>query len=134
MDKKFDPNEGITRVPYPKAVVEWIDKMLEFKKIHNCQNIVEGDSEWDLIDYLYKGWQIVYPDESSNFEQSMDFIRRHTVNKGIAKDKGEAMIQHQLEVPENFYKMFRVLFPYQNWDKKFVTKFINHFPQFDVNK
>jgi hypothetical protein len=129
----FHPSEGITNVPYPRSVVEWVDKMIDFKKKHGCNDAVNTEHDWELIEFLYKGWEVIYPEEARLFFDSMSYIRAHTVNHGVSKDKGEATIQHQLEIPENFYKMFRVMFPYQNWDKKFVTKFINRFKQFKVN-
>jgi hypothetical protein len=129
----FNPSEGIVNVPYPRPIVEWVDKMIEYKSKHHCHDIVESENDWELVDFLYKGWQVIYPIESEQFEESMKFIRAHTINRGISKDKGQAMIQHQLEIPENFFKMFRIMFPYQNWDKKFVSKFINRFKQFKVN-
>jgi hypothetical protein len=133
MEKKFDPNEGITYHPYPRAIVEWVDKMIDYKKETHCPDHVDGEASWKLLEYLFEGWKVLYPQEAVEFEQSMDFIRRHTVNHGISKDKGEAIIQHQLEVPAGFFKMFRILFPFQNWDKKFVSQLVKRFKQFAVN-
>jgi hypothetical protein len=133
MDKPLDLRSGLYQVPFPKSVVEWVDKMIEFKSKNHCHDMVLDEQDWDLIEFLYKGWEVIYPIEAREFFDSMDYIRAHTVNHGVSKDRGEATIQHQLEIPENFYKMFRVMFPYQNWDKKFVTKFINRFKQFKVN-
>jgi hypothetical protein len=127
MKKKFNPQEGIEQVPYERQMVEFIDNLILFARKNGSSNQVKTSMDWKTLDFLYKGWAALYPKSASDFEIHMKEIQ--SVSKhGIARDKGGAMIQHQLEIPSPLYRMMRVIFPDQKWDRPFVRKFSQHFP------
>jgi hypothetical protein len=128
MEKKFNPKAGIKMIPYEREIVAFIDKLLEVANRNGSKGALQTSLDWNTLDFLYKGWKVLYPEDASTFENHMK--QTHTLNyrrDGIAKEKN-AMIQHILEIPSPLYQMIKVIFPDQKWDKRFVRDFAKHFP------
>lgn len=116
-------------IPYERSIVEFTDKLIEMNKMHGSHLSVEGDGDWKTIEFMYKGFKIMYPKSAHDFEKLMKFTQQKTLkNKGISKE-GSAMLEYLLEVPAPLYHMMRVIFPMQAWNKEFVQLFKKHFPQ-----
>lgn len=129
MKKRFDPMEGIKQVPYDASIVLFIDKLIEVRnKNGSTEGTISTEKDWETMQFLLRGWKILYPEEAYSFNNHMKILRRDTKNNGLVKE-GNALIQHQMEIPETLYKMIKALFPVQKWDKKFVTAFTKRFPQ-----
>lgn len=116
--------------PYERPVVEYVDKLLELRSKRGSNLSVQTEGDWAIMDFIYKGWRTLFSEYADGFESQMRTWRAMTLNKmGVAKEGG-AMLQHQLEVPEKLYAMIKIVYPMQKWDKKFIKKFSDRFPQF----
>ena len=67
--------------------------------------------------------------EWHEFKTSIPDIRRTRSEGGYSQTKE---IKYIASVPPRFMKMVKVIFPAQEWDKKFMTKFIKRFPLFKI--
>lgn len=106
-----------------------MDKLVDVAKRNGSKNVVETSLDWKTIEFMYKGFKILYPMSARDFENSMNFFRTsEQFNKGMSKE-GSALIQHLVEVPAPLYHMVKVIFPLQPWDRKFITALGNHLPQ-----
>lgn len=115
---------GYLQVPTEK--LNKVDRIMELRR--GRPTFVDGDQDWVVLVELFKLWADEYPDQFQEFANSISIIKSELNNKNaIAKD-GEAMMQHQLEVPEMFYKMVKIVYPDQVWDRKFVKGLARNIP------
>jgi hypothetical protein len=124
-------NPEATYVPFEREIVTFTDKLIEIANKNKSQSSVTHESDWKTIEFMYRGFKILYPQSASDFEKEMQSIRNaHQIrgNKGISKERG-AMLQYMMSVPAPLYRMMRVIFSNQVWDRKFVNKWMSHFPQ-----
>lgn len=119
---------GIEYVPYERYLVRFIDALLNVAKKNGSKSRVETSFDWNTIEFMYKGWRILFPQTAESFEKHMNDVRHHSNTVGTAKEKGGAEVQYQLELPRPLHDMMKVIFPDQKWDKKFIQSFIKHFP------
>lgn len=91
---------------------------------------VESSIHWQMLEYIMELWQGLYPQHAKDFLSSMEKFRRASNRLGIGKEKGGALVQHQLEMPQKLYQMITFVFPDQELDKKFVQKFTDRFKAF----
>jgi hypothetical protein len=107
---------GYLKVPTHK--LNKVDDIMELRK--GRPTFVDGDKDWEVIIKLFELWVDEYPEDYDAFKDSISIIKSGlTRADGISKE-GEAMMQHQLEVPEMFHKMVKICYPDQVWDRKFV--------------
>ena len=126
--KKTNPFSGITQVPYETPLVLFVDKLIEVANKNGSKNYIQTSYDWQTLDFIYRGWCILYPEYARPFEKHMQSVHLHGNKLGISRE-GEAIIQHQLEIPVSLFQMIKTIFPKQTWDKQFVAKFAKHFPQ-----
>jgi hypothetical protein len=132
--EKFNPKAGIKYVPFEKEIVTFTDKLLEIANKNGSMNTVNHESDWKTVEFMYRGFKILYPQDAGYFEKSVDFYRTaETFNKGVVKGEHGAILHHMIDLPSPFYRMMKVIFPMQVWDKKFVNKFIRHMPQMNIH-
>ena len=128
MATKFDPYEGINYIPYERPVVDFIDKLLDVAKTNGSKDDIKTSYDWKTLEFLYKGWSILYPVSARDFEKHMKRVRTDTRNNGVVHE-GSAMLQSLVEIPQPLYRMIRIIFPKQKWDRKFIDRFVTYFPQ-----
>ena len=132
---KFDPNEGIEQVPYPRHLVEAIDKIIEMKRDLGVPDHVEGDNAWKVFDFIYEVWKTLYPDNYLEFVQTQQETWANLKNDYAASDReGEAQIRKVVEIPEKLFQMVMTTFPNQKWDKPFLTKLAKRIPLLRASK
>ena len=122
----------IQQVPYEGFLVQTIDALVKLAK--PCGKIIKTEYDWTVLEQTIRVWQTLYPQESEMFYKSMKKWWANTKRLGVSKEKGGAMVQHKLEVPQKLYQMIEAIFPNQKWDKKFVEKFAKRFRIFAGNK
>lgn len=118
---------GIEWTPFEKELVFFIDNLLELHKRRGSPPQVSSETDWQTLEYILKGFETLYPQLSYDFYNNMREWRRLSSAHGISREKGGALIQHKLEVPEKVYNMIKIVFPQQKWDKKFSEKFARRF-------
>ena len=105
-------------VEVPRQKVQFIDAIIEIAK--NSGTTIENDRDWFVIERLFEFFKKEFPLDYANFLISVQNLRsQHNFGKAFMKE-GEAMIQHQLEIPEKFAEMIMAVFPDQKFDKEFV--------------
>ena len=119
-------------VPYETELVQVVDAIIKLAKGRGKR--VTGEKDWDVIEKVIRMWQTLYPQESKFFYDSMKKWRVNSKPSGINREKGGAMIQHKLEVPQKLYQLIEAVYPDQKWDKRFVEKFAKRFELFAGNK
>jgi len=115
--------------PFERPLVDFVDKLIEVAKKNDSSGRIRWKQDWETVAFIYLGFKSLYPISCRDFEKKMHEWQGSIQRHGILKE-GEAMIQHQLEVPRPFYMMFNTIFPDQQWDKKFVQDLSKHLPQF----
>lgn len=127
---KYDPPEknpwGIDDVPYEKPLVDFVDALVALAKAKDAHRTIERDTDWEVLDFIMKGWLILYPVTAKEFLDHMKEWRRQSKRLGVSRE-GEAMLQHKFNVPRPVYDMIKAIYPDQIWDKKFVLKFANRY-------
>lgn len=118
---------GIDSVPYEGALVAFVDALVELAKKNGSKDQVETSFDWNTIDYMFKGWQTLYPNTMKDFLDHMAMWRSQSTKYGVSREKGGAMIQHKMELPRPIHDMMKIIFPKQKWDKKFTEKFANRY-------
>lgn len=118
---------GIDSVPYEGALVAFVDALIELAKKNGSTLRVETSLDWQTIDYMFKGWQVLYPKTSTDFLEHMKAWRRSSTDHGISRESGGATVQHKMELPRPIFDMMKIVFPLQVWDKKFSEKFANRY-------
>lgn len=125
---------GIENVPYERQYVEFVDSLLQIARKNESKSRVQHQKDWETIHFIYRGFCALFPKTAADFEKHMKNMRSMARNdKGIARE-GEAMIQHQLEVPQPFYQMVNTIFPDQKWDKQFVFQLSKYLPVLKPNE
>ena len=116
-----------------KAQLDAIDRLILLsQKLGNESGRVETPSDWRFVETIYKMWKKEYPDKFLDFQKSLDYYREQEIfNRGFNKEHG-AFIQHTLEMPESFYRIFKVFYPRQNLDRKFIDQLVKELPDFKL--
>lgn len=120
---------AVDMVPYPKAYVEAIDTLIAFANKQGSNSRVETSADWKTMEFIYKIFSIVWPEDEALFIRSMKEFRAVENKHGIGKGEDGALIQHSLEVPEKFHALVRVIFPDQKWDTVFCRSLAKALPQ-----
>jgi len=124
--------DNLQNVPYERSLVQIVDFLV--KKAKPCGKKVVKEYDWTVVKLVIETWQAFYPKESTYFYKSMKKWWENSKRLGVSKEKGGAMIQHKLEIPQKLYELILAIFPEQKWDKKFVNKFAKRFKLFAGNK
>jgi len=129
-EKKFNPQEGIEYVPFERDLVKFVDTIIDKRIKLGRPTTITRDGDWELVEFILRGWSALYPEYSTSFFEHMKKYRSNAKRLGVAKEKGGAEIQQQLEIPQSLYQMIATAFPDQKWDKRFVLKFARRFSGF----
>ena len=120
---------NLEKIPYERYLVEFTDSLIDIAKRNGSKSRVETSHDWKTLDYIYRGWRILFPQTSKEFEDHMKNWRLLATKGGLSKEKN-ALIQHKLEIPLPLYQMIKTIFPDQKWNKEFVKKFSQNFGSF----
>jgi hypothetical protein len=125
--------DDIRYEPFPRAVVQAVDRIVEKTNVLNFPEAVDTEAAWRIVDDVFKLWKRFYPHEYSAFVKSQKDFRRSQANKhGSAREKGGAEMQHLIEVHPRLHHILKNFFPRQQWDKKFIMKLVKRIPELQV--
>ncbi len=127
--RKFNPFSGIKMIPFETPLVQFVDSILNRRIELGRPTTITNEEHWKLVEFIINGWRALYPDLANDFFKHMADVRNKANSLGISRE-GEAMIQHQLEVPQSLYALIQTVFPQQKWGKKFILKFAQRFKGF----
>lgn len=105
-------------VEVPRKKVEIVDKLVELAK--NSGTTIESEHDWEIVTNLFEFFKVEFPEDYAEYLKSIYMLRQqHNFGNAIVKE-GEAMMQHQLEIPEKFAELIWAIFPDQKFDRDFV--------------
>lgn len=116
-------------VPYESELVAFCDHIINKRIALGRPTEITNESHWQLVEFIIKGWSALYPEYTSQFFNHMKSVRASSSNLGVSRE-GEAMLQHQLEIPKSLFKLIEITFPKQKWSKVFNLKFAQRFSGF----
>ncbi len=126
---KMGINTGIQYMPYETPLVQFVDKIIDERIKIGRPVEIKRDADWNLVEFILRGFDALYPEYSNQFFKHMADIRAKANHLGVSRE-GEAMIQHQIEIPQALYSMIMTAFPKQKWSTQFNVKFARHFTNF----
>lgn len=131
-DFSDDPKKnpwGLKQVPYEAPLVGFIDALIDLAKKNGSKERVSTSFDYKTLDFIMKGYEVLYPQESKEFYTYMKEWRRQSTHLGVSRE-GDAILQHKFNLPQKVHDLIRVIFPKQEWNKKFVNNFAKRYGQF----
>jgi len=114
----MDKTDQIYYVEVPRRKVEIVDKLVELAK--NSGKTIETEHDWSIVSKLFDFFKIEFPEDHYYFLQGIAQMKsQYNYGNAFIKE-GEAMVQHQLEIPEKFAELIWAIFPDQKFDRDFV--------------
>lgn len=126
-EKTVNPNTPIVWKQYEKRLVDRTDRIIELSK--GERDTVKSEGDWMIVGELLKFWAEEYPLEYYEFRKTIPEIRNSRNSGGYSQSRE---IKYLGALPSRFMKMIKVIFPFQQFDKSFMYKFIRKFPLFKV--
>lgn len=126
----MNTDQDIHYEAFPRAMVEAVDSLIAFaNKKQSPNKRVEGEGDWELITRIFQMWCIYQPGDYRRFSEQQKFLRSVQKNNHGSAKEGEAIGQHQLEVPPLVDYLIRTFFPNQRTqDRKFVYELARRLP------
>lgn len=119
-------------VPFPRAIVEAVDKIADKAMKHSSGHSVTTAADWEIVEDIFKLWAKFYPDEYQDFLRQQRQLRSGAFNKhGASPDKNTAL-QHLAELPGKAWRMVEEFFPEQELTKGFIKKLVRRLPILQV--
>lgn len=127
----------ITAIPFERPIVQAVDALVLFAKHKASPNkIIESNSDWEVVSYIYKMYETFFPKSAKLFQDTMKQTRNRQTIKGgkrlsISKE-GDASVQHQMNLPFEFHSMIKAIYPNQKLTKDFTRELFKRMPQLRV--
>ncbi len=128
-EKQTKPEKTLVWRQFRENDVKAVDRIVELA--HGDREAVVTQKDWEIFASLLAFYQERWPDEFNSFVDSVKDIRRSRSQGAYSKSK-EMMYVGTL--PVRFMKIIKVIFPEQQFDKKFIWKMVNKFKIFKVTK
>lgn len=125
--KATDPSSVILARAFRKADVEAVDKLLELGK--GSRETVKTDNDWNVLANVIVFFIQRWPSEWEQFRSSMPEIRETRRAGGYSRSKE---IRYVAALPPRLERLIKIMFPYQQYDKKFMNQLIRRFKAFRV--
>jgi len=127
-EKIMNPQTKIMLRQFERSLVEEVDTIVELA--HGERDAVTTESDWRVFEELMKFWAKRWPNEYLEFKSTVSDIRETRNDGGYSQSKE---IRYVGALPsQRFMKMVKAIFPMQQWDKKFTSKFVKRFPLFKI--
>lgn len=112
---------------FKRADVIAVDRLVELS--NGDHDIVRTEEEWRLVEIIFQFFMQRWPEEFNEFYKAIPDIRRSRRDKGYSKSKE---MKYVGALPYRFMKLVQVIFPYQQFDKKFIYKLVKRIPLLKV--
>lgn len=126
-EKQADPSAKIVWKQFEKSVVDDVDHILEMAR--GERDYVKTQNDWEIFSELLNFFARRWPEEYTEFVDSVKQIRQARRAGGYSESKE---IMYVGTMPLRLMKMVKIIFPAQQFDKKFIWKMIRKFPVFKV--
>lgn len=125
--KELHPDSQLVLRAFKKQTVDRVDRIIELA--HGQRDFVTSENDWKIVEELILFFAAQWPNEFLEFKQSIPEIRQSR-NSGGYSDSREMV--YVGAIPPRLMKLVKAIFPAQQWDKKFVNKFVKRFKLFKV--
>lgn len=122
------PLTGEMLVPYEKPLVDAVEHLIRLARRAGGNGTISTEKHWEITSFIFNLWTSLYPQEYTDFRAFQARQKHDQKNNAVAREKGGAMVQHQLEIPRKFHDLLAVIFPKQKYDKVFVAKLAQRMP------
>lgn len=117
--KKQEPITSVDYIPVRKDDLKAVDYLV---KIGSGRETVETEKDWMVMAKIFEFWTRRWPDEWQEFGDAIEDIRATRLNKeGMSASRDTKYVG---ALPLRLMKMIKIIFPYQQFDKKFVNKLV----------
>lgn len=126
-EKQKDPTAPIVWKRFEKRMVDKVDTIVELAQGH--RETVTNLKDWEILGKLLEFFATEWPEEFYDFKTQMADIRQSRNADGYSATRE---IKYVIALPPRFERMIKSIFPFQQFDKKFVNKMARKFPVFKV--
>lgn len=117
------------QVPFERPIADFVINLDNLLKLRGNPTHISSDSDWEIVAFIFKGWATLYPHEYKSFVEGQAKVKARKLNeKAVTREKGGAMIQHQLNLPTTFHSLLLKCFPNQKFDKGFTRRLASRMP------
>jgi hypothetical protein len=125
--KMMEPDTKIVVRSFRRADVEAVDRIVELA--HGYRSTITSNEDWRIVEELIKFFIYKWPDQWTEFKSSLSDIKETRRDGGYSESKE---IKYVGSLPPKLMGLIKAIFPDQQWDKKFLNKFVNRFKLFKV--
>lgn len=126
-EKATNPEKVMVMRAFRQRDVEDVDRLVEISK--GNRETVKTENDWQVLNELCVFYIQRWPQEWMDFRSTMPDIRQTRKSRGYSTSKE---IKYVAAIPPRLMKLIKVIFPYQQWNKKFLYEFIRRFKPFQV--
>ncbi len=133
MIETIDPHESfyqVTGEPYEMRAMRRRDVMAVdyLIKVAGYRDDVKTLSDWGVVATILEFYSRQWPQEWSEYVNQIKDIKGSRARKdGYSREKGSEGTRYLAALPGgHFPKLFKIIFPNQQWDRDFTQKFIDN--------
>ena len=126
-EKQVNPDAKLVWKAYERRLVDAVDHIIELA--HGQRDYVQTENDWKVVEELFVFFAKEWPNEYRDFKTAIPDIRSSRGEGGYSESRE---IKYVGAIPPRFAKMLKAIFPAQQWDKSFVSKFVKRLPIFKV--
>lgn len=127
-EKATNPDAQLVVKSFQREVVDAVDRIVELA--HGERDVVKSDNDWRIVEEIIKFYSQRWPNEWYTFRSSIGDIKQ-IKGEGMSRTRE---IKHVGSIPPRLMKLMKVIFPQQQWNKDFTSKFVKRFPLFKVGE
>lgn len=125
-EKTQHPDKKMVWREYRKKDIIDVDAIIE---LAGNRETVKTEKDWVIVERLLLFFKERWPNEFIEFRSAIPSIRKTRNSRGYSKSKE---IMYVGAMPQRFMRLLKVIFPYQQFDKKFINKLVKRIPLFRV--
>lgn len=126
-EKATNPNAKLVWRQFRKKHVDKVDQLV--KLAQGDRDTIKSEKDWEILRAIIVFFAEEWPDEFSQFKATIPDIRETRMEGGYSKSRE---IKYLGAMPARLIKMIKIIFPFQEFNKEFMYKFIKRFPLFKV--
>lgn len=126
--KTFDPSGNPTYKDISRSDMEFVDMLLA----KGVRDVVRTGHDWQIIEDVLRFLFSRFSQEMEEFKKTVVDIRKTRLNEKGYSRSGE--IKYLAALPPRFVGLVRKIFPFQEFDKKFMYNMIRKVPLFKVGQ
>jgi hypothetical protein len=126
-EKQVNPASQLYWRQFHKEQVEQVDRIVEISR--GNRDFVKTLKDWEIVEELVKFFATSWPNEFEEFKSMIPDIRGTRRDGGYSESKE---IRYVGAFPVRLGRLIKAVFVEQQFDKKFVNRFVKKFPLFKV--